>query len=47
MAMMQNHLEPIANGNQAFFLSLDVTRKCVVENLDEIQTTGEMKDSPF
>ena len=30
-----------------FFLSLDVTRKCVVEDVDEIQTTSAMKDPPF
>ena len=37
----------IRASKRRFFLSLDVTRKCVVEDLDEIQTTGEMKDPPF
>ena len=37
----------IRASKRRYFLPLDVTRKCIVGDLDEIQTTGEMKDPLF
>ena len=37
----------IRASKRRFFLLLDVTSDFVVEDLHEIQTTGEMKDLPL